>query len=251
MRCRFGPFEHDPLLVADGVLHLGLDPPVERLADALRNVGRGADEVLGQAEVVQRGLGLIRRDLAASGLEPLLDVADELLAGDVLFFLAPLERRAARAWLRAWAVAPAGAGTIGMPDRLAGCRGGWRGRRQAGAGGGTRARASRPGPAGPARDPGTRRGAGCLAPPCSPSAPGPPRRCRDRAGGPSGKTSGPWRWPPGPGLPAQVVQLGRQRGLSSPRATTPDSSTPPSVSSPAPFHSRAVRDMFDALQQKG
>ena len=40
-------------------------------------------------------------------------------------------------------------------------------------------------------------------------------------------------------------------GPSSPRATTPDSNTPPSVNSPAPFHSRAIRDMFDALQQKG
>ena len=91
-RCRSARSRDDPLLVADGVEDLGLDPLVERLADALGNVGRGADDVLGQAEVVQGGLGLPRGDLAAGRLEPLLDVAGELLAGDVVFLLALLER---------------------------------------------------------------------------------------------------------------------------------------------------------------
>ena len=39
-----GPLEHDPLLVADRVQHLGLDSLVQRPADALGNVGRGANE---------------------------------------------------------------------------------------------------------------------------------------------------------------------------------------------------------------
>ena len=53
-----GALGDDPLLGADGGEHLGLDPAVERRCGRLGDVGRGADDVLGQSEGVQRGLGL-------------------------------------------------------------------------------------------------------------------------------------------------------------------------------------------------
>ena len=101
-------------------------------------------QVLGQSEIVQGGLGLVRGDLVAGRLEPLLDVADELLAGDVLFSVARLERGGALRWAAAVGTGCRG----GRDDRDAGAGLAGRRVRAAAAAAGRRGRAGRVGAAG-------------------------------------------------------------------------------------------------------
>ena len=75
--------------------------------------------------------------------------------------------------------------------------------------------------------------------------------CSGRAGALSGRTSGPSalrlaRAPAGPGrsIASRVTDPRRRRQRR--RTAT----APPSIRNPAPLQSRAIRDMFDALQEK-
>ena len=58
------------------------------------DVGRGADDVLRQAQRVDRGLGLALVHQVAGHLEPLLDVVGQLLPGEVLGGMGLLDGRA-------------------------------------------------------------------------------------------------------------------------------------------------------------
>ena len=65
-----GAFANNPLFVANRVLDLRLNSPVECLAHALGNVGRGSHQVLGETQIGQGSLGLTRCHHAARRREP-------------------------------------------------------------------------------------------------------------------------------------------------------------------------------------
>ena len=87
-----GTLGDDSFFVTNRGEYLGLDSLVQGRADALGNVGRGANVVLRQSQIGQCGRGLPRGNQIACRLEPLLDVAGKLLAGDVVFPITFLQR---------------------------------------------------------------------------------------------------------------------------------------------------------------
>ena len=82
--CPLGPIGDDPFLGLDGGEKLGLDAAIELGAVFLGDVGRRADHVLGQAQGIQGGFGLVLIQERPSALDSLLDVVGQLLPRDVL-----------------------------------------------------------------------------------------------------------------------------------------------------------------------
>ncbi len=123
----FGPLGDDAFLGLRRGDHLGLDAAIERIAIGIEDVGRGADEVLGQSKCIEGGLGLPVIHHLAGGLEPLLDVVGELLPRQLLGGLGLLDRRAGFGRSRGWLDGRLGRGRCGLAR---GGGGGRRGRRR-------------------------------------------------------------------------------------------------------------------------
>ncbi len=88
-----GAFGHDALFRLVGRQKLCLDAPIELFAFLFRDVGGRSDDILSHPQLGQGSFGLPLVEQIAGGLESLLDVVGQFLAGDILGGLSLFDRR--------------------------------------------------------------------------------------------------------------------------------------------------------------